>query len=142
MELDGSESFGPLRGGYLRLTGRIGRIFPLANTAEQGLWRGHGRSYSTILDLDSDSNHLIDEEFLYCLPVLVRKLVAGRQDLPASIECLLLKQLKPGISEYMRIGILRVSLDPRAVLPEEIRWIAEFANSEIDSSDLVTITLV
>jgi len=142
MELVGSDSFGPLRGGYLRLTGRIGRIFSLANTARLGvLVRGH-YSYTTEMDIEPNSNHFMHEECLYCLPVLVRKLYSEQpQGSPTMTDCLLLKQLKPGVREYMRLGRLSVSLDPHDLLPE-IRWIAEYANSDIDSSDLVTITPV
>jgi hypothetical protein len=142
LELVGSDSFGPLRGGHLRLMGRIGQIFSLANTPWQGHLRGDYPSYETEIDFDSDSNHLLDEEFLDCLPVLVRKHNRGSDAWPTTANCLLLKQLKPGVSEYMRVGILRVSLHLTAVLPEEIIWIKEYANSESDSSDLVTITIV
>jgi hypothetical protein len=130
MELVGSDPFGPLRGGYLRLTGRIGRIFSLANTARYGVWVDDHFSHETEMDLESHSNQPMNEECFYCLPVLVRKLNSRPGDFPNITYCLLLKQLK------------QVSLRPNAVLPEEIRWIAEYANSEIDSSDLVTITIV
>ena len=144
MELVGSDPFGPLRGGYLRLRGRIGRIFSLANTDRHGVWLrdNYCYSYETRMDLEPDSNHFMNEECLYCLPVLVSKLNLGPEVLSIITDCLLLKQLKPGVSEYMRVGLLKVSLAPNVELPEEIRWIAEYANSEIDSSDLVTITIV
>lgn len=143
MELVRPDSFGSLRGGYLRLTGRIERIFSQAIIAEDGIGLDDHYSHETIImDLESNSNHFMNEESLYCLPVLIRKLYSGSQDLPTITECLLLKQLKLGVSEYMRVGLLKVSLRPNDILPEEIMWIAEYAKSDIDSSDLVTIDIV
>jgi hypothetical protein len=64
----GSDDFGPLRGGYLRLTCRIGRIFSLAGTSREGEWIYGHWSFETDVDLSSDS---IDDKSVYCLPLLV-----------------------------------------------------------------------
>jgi hypothetical protein len=73
----GSDAFGPLRGGYLLLTGRIGRIFSLADTDREGEWIDGHWSFETDLDLGSN---LIDDEALYCLPLLVRRQNPGPED--------------------------------------------------------------
>jgi hypothetical protein len=133
----GSDEFGPLRGGYLRLTGRIGRIFSVADTSREGkLIDGH-LSFKTVVDLGSNS---VDDESLYCLPLLVRKQYTLSK-WPTITECLLLKELQPNTFEYTRVGLLKVSLDLEHTLPHEIRWIAAYANSGSRSRDLHTITI-
>ena len=134
----GSDVFGPLRGGYLRLTGRIGRIFSLADTNREGEWIDGHWSFETEVDLGSI---LIDDGSLYCLPLLVRRQNPGPEDWPTITDCLLLKRLKPDAFEYTRVGLLKVSLDLEDILPEEIRWIAEHANSEPRLRNLVTVTI-
>jgi hypothetical protein len=130
------------------LTSRIERIFSLANRAGDETWDetwDDGQyPYKIVMDLGSDWNHFMNEESLYCLPVLISKLYSRLEyfGTPIVTDCLLLKQLKPGVSEYMRVGLLKEPLDAYAYLPEEIRGVAGYAKSEIDSSDLVTITIV
>ena len=118
--------------------GNIGRVFSLANTDREGEWIDGHWSFETPVDLDSSS---IDDESLYCLPLLIRKQNPGPEDWPTITDCLLLKRLKPGASEYTRVGLLKVSLDLEDTLPPEIRWIAEYARSEGCSEDLVTLTI-
>jgi hypothetical protein len=122
---------GPYEEIYLRLTGKIERIFSLANPTLQGECINGHYSFQPHLDIELD---LIDDGLLYCLPVLVRNENA------TITECLLLKRLKPDASKYTRVGLLRVSLDPKHTLPQEIRWIAEYANSDPDSRDVVKVT--
>lgn len=120
------------------MTGRIGRIFSLADTNREGGWIDGHWSFKTQVDLGSN---LIDEESLYCLPLLVRKQYPGPEDWPIITDCLLLKRLKPGAFEYTRVGQLKVSLDLEDRLPQEIRWIAEHTSSKLCSRDLVTVTI-
>jgi hypothetical protein len=134
----GSDPFGPLRGGYLRLAGRVGRIFSLADTDRTGEWIDGHWSFETHVDFESN---LLDDESVHCLPLLVHRQNPGPEEWPSFIDCLLLKQLKPGTFEYTRLGLLKVSLDLEDRLPQEIRWIAEFANFEPCSRDLVTVTI-
>ena len=105
------------------MTCRIGRIFSLADIDRNGEWIDGHWSFETHLDLGSGS---IDDESLYCLPLLVRTQNPG--DWPDSLE-------------YTRVGLLKVSLDLKDVLPGELRWIAEHANSEPGPRDLVTVTI-
>jgi hypothetical protein len=134
----GSEEFGPLRGGYLRLTGRIGRIFPLADTSRDGKWINGHWSFETFVDLYSNT---IDDESLYCLPILVRRQNPGPEWWPIFADCLLLKELQPGTFEFTRVGLLKVALDLEDTLPDEIKWIVEYAESGPPSRDLHTITI-
>jgi hypothetical protein len=133
----GSDEFGPLRGGYIRLTGRIGRIFSFADTSREGEWIDGHWSFEIAVDLDSKS---INDELLYCLPLLVRRQKPGPQS-PTITDCLLLKELRPGTFEYTRFGLLKVSLDLEHTLPHEIRWIADYVKSGPRSRDLHTVTI-
>ena len=118
--------------------GRAGQIFSLADIDREGEWIDGHWSFETEVDLGSN---LIDDESLYCLPLLVRRQNPGPEDWPTITDCLLLKRLKPGAFEYTRVGLLKVSLDLEDILPHEIRWIAEHANSKPCSRDLVTVTI-
>lgn len=133
----GPDVFGHLLGGYLRLRGRIGRIFSLTGRDRAGEWVGGHWSWLVQVDLYSGSD---DNELLHCLPLFVRRQNPG-PDWPTFTDCLLLKQLKPGIHEYSRIGLLKVSLDLEDILPQEIKWIVEHAKSEPCLRDLVTVTI-
>lgn len=119
------------------MAGRIGRIFSLADTDQEGEWIDGHWSFETQVDFGSN---LIDDESLYCLPLLVRRENPG-SEWPKITDSLLLKRLEPGAFEYTRVGLLKVSLDLEDMLPQEIRWIAEHANSEPCSRDLVTATI-
>lgn len=133
----GSDEFGPLRGGYLRLTGRIGRILSLADTSREGEWIDGHWSFGIVVDLDSNS---IDDESLYCLPPLVHR-QKPEWEWPTITDCLLLKELQPGTFGYTRVGLLKVASDLEHSLPHEIRWIAEYRNPGPRSRDLHTITI-
>lgn len=65
---------------------------------------------------------------------------AKTSDSERTVFCLLLKQLKPGVHEYIRIGVLKVSLED--TLPQEMKWVTGYAKSEPSARDLVTITLL
>lgn len=79
--------------------------------------------------MDLGSN-LIDDESLFCLPLLVRRQYPGPGKWLMITDCLLLKRLKPNAFEYTRVGLLSIALDLKDMLPQEIRWIAKVANSE------------
>jgi len=135
--LPGSDEFGLLQGGHLVLSGRIGRVFSLFDDQyEEGEWVDGHYSFEVILDLGLDS---VDDESLHCFPLHVRTLNPG--DWPRIVDCLLLRQLKPGSSEYKRVGILKVSLELEDLLPGEIGWIVEYANSEPYSAGLDVVTI-
>jgi hypothetical protein len=78
---------------------------------------------------------LIDEESLHCLTLFVRN------DNATIINCLQLELLKPSLRDYKRVVLLKVSLDLKYTLLQEIKWIAEYVNSEPDSRDLVKVTI-
>lgn len=118
------------------MTGRIGHIF--SDLDQEGEWMDGHSSFETILDLGWSS---IEEDSLYCLPLFARKQNPGPEHWPTIIDCLLLKQLKPGTFEFTRVGLLKVSLDLEDTLPREIRWIVEHTNSNPDARDLVTVTI-
>jgi hypothetical protein len=99
------------------LTGRIGRIFSLADTSREGEWIDGHWSFETDVDLSSDS---VDDKSLYCLPLLVRRQHPG-PEWPTITDSLLLKELQPGTFKYTRVGLLKVSLDLEQTRPHEIR---------------------
>ena len=132
----GPDAFGLLRTGYIRLVGRVGRIFSFEGRFLEGSWINGHWSFEVSLDLCLDS---MDYESLYCLPVLIRKEYSF--DSSTIIDCLLLRQLKPEALDYIRVGLLKVSLDLKDKLPQEIKWITEYCNFEQCSKDLVTVTL-
>ena len=131
----GSDEFGPLQGGYLVLAGRIGRIFSLTDESREGEWVNGHWSFEVHLDYFRDP---IGDESLRCLPLLVRTLNPG--EYPRIVDCLLLRP-RPGSSEYKRVGLLKVSLELEDLLPGEIGWVVDHANSELCPGDLAEITI-
>jgi hypothetical protein len=107
-----TKAFCPLRGGFLHFTGKIGLIFSLADPDPEGEWIDGRCSFDVHMELNTD---LIDEESLHCLTLFVRNNNA------TIINCLQLELLKPSLRDYKRVVLLKVSLDLKYTLLQEIK---------------------
>lgn len=129
----GPNDFGPLSGGHLVLTGRLGPVFPLTQENREGECVRGQNSY--FLHFDSTS---INEDTVFCLPLLIR--MEGGLDYH-TVHSLLLKQLMLDTHEYVRVGLLDITLEMDHLLPEEIKWIVHYANDEPCLVEITTVTI-
>lgn len=114
----GTDLFGALRTGYLSLTGQIGELFHITHNSHEGDWINGCYSYEILIDVAS---RRIDHMSIRCMPLFAWLNGAGH----TIIECLLLQPAGKGVSSYIRTGLLKVSVDLKDTLPEEIKWVPE-----------------
>jgi hypothetical protein len=72
-------------------------------------------------------------------PFVVCRYLLGQVD--TIIECLLLQPVEERTASYIRAGLLKVSVNLKDKLPEEIKWIPEVFLSNSNTIDLETIFL-
>jgi hypothetical protein len=75
--------------------------------------------------------------FIRCIPLFAWSNGAGH----TIIECLLLQPAGERIVSYTRAGLLKISVDLKDDLPEEVKWIPEVFLSDQYSSHLDTVFL-
>ena len=98
-------------------------------------WTDENPAYRRVVDVSPDG------PLAFCLPLFVRS-IGANSDLPETIvECLLLQQVSPDTQGYTRAGLLKTSLTLAHALPEDLRWIVDFAESELSLGDEATVTL-
>ena len=131
------DPFGLLRSGYILLKGRLGRTFSLANDKHDvGQWIDGHSTFEWTTDIN---RNLIDNTTIYCLPLYVRSQNPGPEKWPVITDCLLIERFM--VDSYRRVGVLNVSLDLEDVLPQELSWIAEHAQSQpcLEYPDIVKL---
>ncbi|KAH7310136.1 heterokaryon incompatibility protein-domain-containing protein [Rhexocercosporidium sp. MPI-PUGE-AT-0058] len=128
----GSDSFGALRGGYLRLAGGIGPPCPM-NPGIISESHNQVRLYADTPDERFDRSLL-----LHCLPLYIIN-----KDY-VFLTCLLLKQIKPDRLEFVRVGwmnIYQIVSARRLDLPKGLKWLEEFVASAPSSREYTEITI-
>lgn len=116
-----SNIYGHLSAGYIKLKGKVGRVFS-SRYPNEGEWLVNHCSYDFGLDVGADD----DDEPLYCLPIAVY------DDSPGSgfgllTSCLLLRPYEDEEGGFVRVGIMTVALDSKEILPEELQWVYDFS---------------
>ena len=136
----GPSEFCLLKGGYIEMKGRVRPLSPATVFGEKEGERikGHHR-FLCHFDVDH-LRTVIPDGSLFCLPLLVR-LQEYDGHLATIAECLLLQHASPDKQGYTRVGLLKVSLTLAYALPEELRWIVEFAESELPLENEAIVTL-
>ena len=136
----GPSEFGLLKGGYLEMKGRVGPISPATNLRNAGEQINGHWPFECVVDVVRPGT-VIEDEPLFCLPLLLRSMRYRRNPAVPVAECLLLQQVSPDKQGYTRVGLLSVSLTLAYALPEGLRWIVEFADSELPLENEATVTL-
>jgi len=121
----GSDAFGILSGGFIRLTGRIGHMSRL------NFKSGFTRHWQCYVDT---SSRVVDDR-VYCLPLYILRY--DKSELSRT-DCLVLKRLNTD-AEYIRIGLVRVHPSSGDLLPKELRWIMEYSKAKRDSKEFTPL---
>lgn len=118
--------------GYIRIAGLVRRVPQIRSFDDDDSYVLGGSLFEVVIE-----NWDCDDEAMHCMPLFV-----CHSNSYTFTECLLLQELYPGGSEYIRVELLKVPLDEETEeLPLEIRWVAEYSMLELSEREQGVITI-